>query len=143
MSYSQECHGQRRMRPSWPYWNSYTAPGTVVPTTRPRHTRAAWCGHEFFNAKNSPSRLNTPTSRPSRRTILRPPGGISSTFATTCLAKARTVHGERVVDHHALPHRVRNVADHVPRIAQVPVRIAARKQQRSIGLDHVQHLVQV
>ena len=22
MSYSQECHGQRRMRPSWPYWNS-------------------------------------------------------------------------------------------------------------------------
>ena len=33
-----------------PPQGAYAPKGAVVPTTRPRHTRAAWCGHEFLSA---------------------------------------------------------------------------------------------
>ena len=48
-----------------------------------RQSGPPWCGQRLRSAKNSPPTLKTPIERPATSTILRVPGGISSTVATT------------------------------------------------------------
>jgi len=55
----------------------------------PSHRFAALCGQRLDSAKNSPDRLNSTMARPFTSTSLRPPGAISETAATTCLAMSR------------------------------------------------------
>jgi hypothetical protein len=52
-------------------------------STAPRQSGAPWCGQRLMTAKNSPLTWKTPISRPFTVTILRDPGAISSTRATT------------------------------------------------------------
>src|SRR5262245_8472279 len=85
MSNSHECQGHRMISPRRPY--SYS-PGVVDctnPVSRPLLRLPPLCGQRSLSAKNSPPRLNTTTARPLTVTHLRPPGGMSSTAAITCL----------------------------------------------------------
>src|SRR5262249_54520901 len=77
-----------------------------------------WCGQRFDSAKNSPPRLNSTMARPFTSTSLRPPGAISETVATTCLAITPSllplpigewagVRGSRILDSPSGPHPAR------------------------------------
>ena len=82
-SYSQPCHGQRSDLAGTAVVVLADAVGPQKAGVLPRHSGPPWCGQRFSSAKNSPPTLNTPIDRPPTSTILRAPGGISSTVATT------------------------------------------------------------
>src|SRR5258707_507716 len=89
MSYSHWCHGQRRISP---WRDTRYSPGSedsTRPVSWPSHRLPPWCGQRLDRAKNSPDRLNSTIARPFTSTSLRPPGAISETAATTCLAISR------------------------------------------------------
>src|SRR5919202_3735274 len=87
MSNSQPCQPQPMISPSRPYSNWPGTRAVSLPHCLPSQSGPPWWGQRLRRAKNSPPTLKTPIERPATSTILREPGGISSTGATTCLAK--------------------------------------------------------
>src|SRR3954463_5677144 len=84
------------------YWPGRDA--VTSPDCRPLHSEPPWCGQRLRTAKYSPLTLNTPTLRPPISTILRPPGGMSSTVPTMYRAISGPRLGKTVPDASVLGH---------------------------------------
>src|SRR5258708_5137751 len=93
MSNSHACKGQRSSGPVVVYSNAPLAGARTGPHICPLHSEPPWCGQRSRTARNSPFTLNTPIARPSTVTILRRPGLISSTRATTYFAMPQSYYG--------------------------------------------------
>src|SRR5260370_19833281 len=137
-SYSQPCHGQRRISPARLYWNSPTPADSRKPCVLPLHSGPPWCGQRLRTAKNSPLTLNTPIIRPATSTSLRSPGGISATVATTYFnasgcwyPRGKLVERPGVFGHQLLGEACRqlDLRQRLVGRVEVPVRVVGREHQ--------------